>query len=316
MSKIVVIGSLNMDLIAIAPRLPVPGETLTGSQYLTEPGGKGANQAYAAAKLGGDVAMLGRVGTDDHGIRMRSNLETVGCNVAALRAIEGSSGVAMIFVGASGENSIVVIPGANERYLPPDLEADTHALIGAQYVLLQLETPIQTVIAAAREARRHQARVILDPAPAPRTLPSELLQSIDILTPNEAEATQLVTGTPTELRADEARAVAGQLRAMGARTVIMKLGAKGCLLAEGDLTTLIPAPRVNVVDTTGAGDVFNAAFAVASSEGASLVEACRFAVRAAALSVTRIGAQPSVPTRSELSSFRPPSAASSPAAPA
>src|SRR5580658_2695668 len=179
MSKIVVIGSLNMDLIAIAPRLPVPGETLIGSQYLSEPGGKGANQAYAAAKLGGDVAMLGRVGADDHGKRMRANLQAVGCNVDALQAIDGSSGVAMIFVAASGKNSIVVIPGANERYLPPDFEADAHALTGAQYVLLQLETPIQTVIAAAGEGRRRQAQVILDPAPAPRTLPPELLQSID-----------------------------------------------------------------------------------------------------------------------------------------
>ena len=303
MSKIVVIGSLNMDLIAIAPRLPVAGETLIGSQYLSEPGGKGANQAYAAAKLGGDVAMLGRIGTDDHGIRMRTNLEAVGCNVTALRAIDGTSGVAMIFVAASGENSIVVIPGANERYLPPDLEADAHALTGTRYVLLQLETPIQTVIAAAREARRHQARVILDPAPAPLTLPPELLRSVDILTPNEAEATQLVNGTPTELTPDQARGVSKHLHSMGAKTVIIKLGAKGCLLNEGETMTLIPAPQVSVVDTTGAGDVFNAAFAVASSEGASLIEACRFAVRAAALSVTRLGAQPSVPTRAALNAM-------------
>jgi ribokinase len=313
MSKIVVIGSLNMDLIAIAPRLPVAGETLIGSQYLNEPGGKGANQAYAAAKLGGDVAMLGRVGADDHGKRMKANLQAVGCNVDVLQAIEGTSGVAMIFVAASGENSIVVIPGANERYLPAHLDADAHALIGAQYVLLQLETPIQTVIAAAREARRHQARVILDPAPAPRMLPPELLHVIDFLTPNEAEATQLVTGTPAELTSEEARAVSKHLHAMGAKTVIIKLGAKGCLLSVGETTTLIPAPRVNVVDTTGAGDVFNAAFAVSGSEGASLVDACRFAVRVAALSVTRLGAQTSVPTRSELSSFRlsasPPTAA-------
>jgi len=302
-SKIVVIGSLNMDLIAIAPRLPVAGETLIGSQYLSEPGGKGANQAYAAAKLGGDVAMLGRIGTDDHGIRIRTNLEAVGCNVTALRAIDGTSGVAMIFVAASGENSIVVIPGANERYLPTDLAADGHALTGTQYVLLQLETPIQTVIAAAREARRHQAKVILDPAPAPLTLPPELLRSVDILTPNEAEATQLVNGAPTELTPDQARGVSKHLHSMGAKTVIIKLGAKGCLLNEGETMTLIPAPQVNVVDTTGAGDVFNAAFAVASSEGASLIEACRFAVRAAALSVTRLGAQPSVPTRAALNAM-------------
>src|ERR1700722_5646113 len=149
MSKIIVIGSLNMDLIAIAPRLPVAGETLIGSQYLTEPGGKGANQAYAAAKLGGDVAMLGRVGTDDHGRRMKANLETVGCNVARVEALEGSSGVAMIFVAESGENSIIVLPGANEGYTPGGFQTDAHALIGARYILLQLETPIVTVMAAA-----------------------------------------------------------------------------------------------------------------------------------------------------------------------
>jgi ribokinase len=300
MSHIVVIGSLNMDLIAVAPRLPTVGETLLGSQYLTEPGGKGANQAYAAAKLGGDVAMLGRVGADDHGQRMSANLEAVGCNVTRVRAIDTSSGVAMIFVAESGENSIVVLPGANERYTPSSLRDDTDALIGARYVLLQLETPMDTVIAAAREARREHAQVILDPAPAPRALPPDLLQHIDILTPNEAEATQLATGTPAELTEQEARDVSRQLHAMGAKTVVIKLGAKGCLLADSNCTTLIPAPRVNAVDTTGAGDIFNAALAVASAEGASIEDACRFAVRAAALSVTRLGAQRSVPTRAEV----------------
>jgi ribokinase len=303
MAKIAVIGSLNMDLIAVAPRLPIPGETLTGLQYLTEPGGKGAHQAYAAAKLGGDVAMFGRVGSDDHGTRMRANLEAVGCNVAGVRAIDGSSGVAMIFVAQSGQNSIVVVPGANQRYLPNDFQADADSLVGASCVLLQLETPMETVIAAAREGSRRGARVILDPAPAPPALSPILLRQVDILTPNEAEATQLVDGTPAQLNPEEARAVSRRLRDMGAGTVIIKLGAQGCLLAVGDTTTLIPAPRVNVVDTTGAGDVFNAAFAVSISEGASLSEACQFAVRTAALSVTSLGAQRSVPSREEVSVF-------------
>ncbi|HWG72221.1 MAG TPA: ribokinase [Steroidobacteraceae bacterium] len=303
MANIVVIGSLNMDLIAVAPRLPIPGETLTGLRYLNEPGGKGANQAYAAAKLGGDVAMFGRVGADDYGERMRANLSEVGCNIAAVRAIDESSGVAMIFVAESGENSIVVVPGANLRYLPSDFQADAPSLAGAGLVLLQLETPLETVSAAAQEAHRRGARVILDPAPAPPKSSPALLRYVDILTPNEAEAAQLVNGSPAQLNLEEARAVSGTLRAMGARTVIIKLGAQGCLLAEGETAILIPAPKVNVVDTTGAGDVFNAALAVASSEGASLVEACRFAVRAAALSVTRLGAQRSVPSRAELGSF-------------
>jgi ribokinase len=303
MTNIIVIGSLNMDIIAVVSRLPIPGETLTGLRYLNEPGGKGANQAYAAAKLGGDVAMLGRVGADDHGTRMRANLAEVGCNIAAVRVLDGSSGVAVIFVGQSGQNSIVVVPGANQHYLPSDFQADAHSLAGASCVLLQLETPTETVVAAAQEANRCGARVILDPAPAPQSLSPGLLRYVDILTPNEAEATQLVNGSPAQLNLDEARAVSRQLRDMGARTVIIKLGAQGCLLSESETSVLIPAPRVNVVDTTGAGDVFNAALAVSSSEGASLVEACQFAVRAAALSVMRLGAQRSVPSRAELRTF-------------
>lgn len=298
--KIVVIGSLNMDIVAVASRLPLPGETLLGAQYLNEPGGKGANQAYAAAKLGGQVAMLGRLGTDDHGKRMRANLEAVGCEVGGLQAIAGHSGVAVIFVAQSGQNSIVVVPGANERYLPEDLRADAHSLAGAELVLLQLETPMETVIAAARAAKSHGARVILDPAPAPQRLSLELLRNVDILTPNETEAAQLV-GTPAKtLSPQQARNIGKQLQSSGPRTVIMKLGAQGCLLIEGESVTEIAAPVVQAVDTTAAGDVFNGALAVACSEGASLVEACRFATRAAAISVTRLGAQRSMPSRSEV----------------
>lgn len=303
MAKIVVIGSLNMDLVAVAPRLPLAGETILGTQFLSVPGGKGANQAFATAKLGGDVAMLGRVGADDYGIRMCANLAAVGCDVARVRPVDGSSGIAVIFVADSGENSIVVISAANDRYRAPDLADDDASLAGAQYVLLQLETPLQTVIAAARAANRHGARVILDPAPAPGALPAELFRHIDILTPNETEARQLLGGAPGGLSVDEATAVSRQLQGLGAKSVIIKLGAQGCLLTEGDSATLIPAPRVDAVDTTAAGDTFNGALAVACSEGASLVEACRFAVRAAALSVTRLGAQTGMPSRAELNAF-------------
>lgn len=305
MAKIVVIGSLNMDLVAVAPRLPHPGETLMGSRFVNTPGGKGANQAYAAGKLGGEVAMLGRVGRDDYGKQMCANLASVGCDVAAVRPVDGPSGVALIFVAESGQNSIIVAPGANDKLTVSSLHADDARLIEAQFVLLQLETPLNTVVAAAQAAKRHGARVILDPAPAPASLPDELLTNVDILTPNEAEASLLVEGSPRELSADEARDIAIKLQARGVKTVIVKMGAKGCLLAEGGGFTHIPAPKVNPVDTTAAGDVFNAAFAVACSERATLQDACRFAVRAAALSVTRLGAQQSMPDRNELNAFYP-----------
>lgn len=300
MAKIVVVGSLNMDIVAVASRLPLAGETIAGIQYINEPGGKGANQAYAAAKLGGDVAMLGRVGTDDHGKHMRANLEAVGCDVGALQTIDGNSGVAVIFVAQSGQNSIVVVPGANQRYLPSAFQADARSLVGARVVLLQLETPMETVIAAAHEAKSLGASVILDPAPAPTHLPLELLRNVDILTPNETEAAQLVGAPVTTLSLAQARDIGRQLQSLGPKIVIMKLGAQGCLLVDRDSVTTIPAPVVQPVDTTAAGDVFNGALAVAYSEGASLADACRFATRAAALSVTRLGAQRSMPARSEV----------------
>src|SRR5579862_9390275 len=176
-----------MDVVAACPRLPGPGESLLGTQYFNEPGGKGANQAYAAAKLGGDVAMLGRVGSDDHGKRLITNLADAGCDISGVKPIESPSGVAMIFVAESGQNSIVVVPGANGRYLPSDLYADARRLADARLSLLQLEIPIDTVVAAAQTSKRYGARVILDPAPAPLSAPSELFRSIDILTPNEVE---------------------------------------------------------------------------------------------------------------------------------
>jgi ribokinase len=300
MTKIVVIGSLNMDIVAVAARLPLAGETISGIQYLNEPGGKGANQAYAASKLGGDVVMLGRVGTDDHGKHMRANLEAMGCDVGGLKSIEGSSGVAVIFVAQSGQNSIVVVPGANQRYLASDVRADAHFLTGAHFVLLQLETPMETVVAAAHAAKSVGARVILDPAPAPKDFSQELLRNVDILTPNESEAAQLVGASGTTLSLEEARDIGRQLQSSGPKIVIMKLGAQGCLLVEREVVTAIPPPVVKAVDTTAAGDVFNGALAVACSEGASLLEACRFATCAAALSVTRLGAQRSMPSRSEV----------------
>ena len=301
MAKIAVVGSLNMDLVAVTPRIPVAGETIIGGDFFTVPGGKGANQAYAAAKLGGETAMLGRVGTDDFGRAMRRNLTEVGCDVTAVKEVAGPSGVALIFVAESGANSIVVAPGANHKLAAGDIASDASLFDGCSVALLQLETTLETVTAAARYAKERGARVILDPAPAPASpLPDELLKAVDILTPNETEAALLAGLAPRPLTADEAATIARTLQSKGTPTVIVKLGEQGCLLADGVKQQLIPAPKVKAVDTTAAGDVFNAALAVALSEGKDLASACAFAVKAGAVSVTRRGAQSSAPGRNEV----------------
>jgi ribokinase len=290
--------------VAVAPRIPVAGETITGSNFFTAPGGKGANQSYAAAKLGGETAMLGRVGEDDFGRAMRSNLASAGCDVSGVRTVPGPSGVALIFVAENGANSIVIAPGANRKLAPEDIQADASLFNGCRVALLQLETPMETVTAAAVYAKGRGARVILDPAPAPsRGLPEELLAAVDILTPNESEAAMLAGLAPGPLTPDEAGVIARKLQAKGTKTVIVKLGEQGCLLADGAQQQLIRAPIVKAVDTTAAGDVFNAALAVALSEGQDLAAACGFAVKAGAVSVTRLGAQSSAPSREEVASF-------------
>lgn len=305
MAAIIVLGSLNMDLAAVGPRLPQPGETLSGSHFHTAPGGKGANQAYAAAKLGGagSTAMLGRVGDDDFGRRIVASLVAVGCNVEGVQSTAGPSGVALILISESGQNSIMVVAGANDRFAPDDIEGAARLLRGARYALLQMEVPLPTTIAAARAARAAGLEVILDPAPAPEHVPAELLQYVDVLTPNESEASLLMGARPADVSVDEARTIAGELQARGVRHVIIKLGAKGCLLLEGGTATHVPAPLVKAVDTMGAGDIFNAAFAVACSEGAPRLEACQFAVHAAASSVTRMGYQAGVATRADLEAY-------------
>jgi ribokinase len=303
--RVVIVGSLNMDLVACAARIPVVGETITGHTYFDEPGGKGANQAYAVARLGGQAAMLGRVGSDDFGRRMRENLQHVGCDVSELKTIPNAiSGIALIFVADDGHNSIIIVPGANDRLSPQDVEAAEANLKGAALVLLQLENPLPTVIAAARVARRVGARVILDPAPAPpKPLPDELLPLVDVLTPNETEAAILAGLKPGRLNTQQAGEIAEKLRARGAKTVIVKLGNQGCLLVEDGKPQALPAPQVKAVDTTAAGDVFNGGLAVALAEGADMAKACRFANASAALSVTRMGTQAATPTRAEVDAF-------------
>ncbi len=301
MARLVVIGSLNMDLVACAPRLPVTGETLVGHTYFDEPGGKGANQAYAAARLEGSVAMLGRVGDDEFGRRMRDNLRQAGCSVTGILTLPGCvSGIAVIFVADTGENTIIIVPGANDRFTGADVMAQAGELADARVVLLQLENPLPTVVAAARAAHAAGARVILDPAPA-QPLPHELWATLDIVTPNETEAAILAGLPPGRLTPAEAAPLARQLQQRGARHVIVKLGDQGCLLAEaGAAPRHLPAPQVAAVDSTAAGDIFNAALGVALAEGQELAAACGFANAAAALSVTRRGAQACAPTRAEV----------------
>jgi ribokinase len=304
MAKIIIAGSLNMDLAVRAERIPAAGETILGGELLESPGGKGANQACAAAKLGSSAAMLGCVGEDDFGRAMRKNLSDAGCDVSRIGVSAGASGVALICVSARGENAIVVASGANMKFQPEDIQANLECFDGASALLLQLESPMETVIAAAKAARERGVTVILDPAPAPlEGIPTELLQLVDILTPNETEAAILTRTSPEKMTPDRAMALAASLRSLGPRNVILKLGARGCFLHGAETSVFVPSPKVDAVDTTAAGDVFNGALAVGLSEGKAMQDACWFASQAAALSVTRLGAQNSVPSRTELDRF-------------
>ncbi|HTR39535.1 MAG TPA: ribokinase [Bryobacteraceae bacterium] len=302
-APIVVVGSLNMDFVLAVERLPLPGETILGRNFRTIPGGKGANQAYAAAKLTGNgavVRMLGRVGADWFGAALKENLASAGVDIGAVLETTGeTTGVACIQVDDAGENAITVAPGANNTLSSADVDSQRWALADARCVLLQLEVPLETVTAGLREARRAGAICILDPAPA-RALPKEILELVDIATPNESEAF-LLAGLP-QSRLDAAGAVAlGQrIKELGPRSVVVTLGKQGCVYCGPDRTFAVPGFRVAAVDSTAAGDTFNAALAVALSEGAEMELALRFANAAAAISVTRPGAQTSAPSRAEV----------------
>jgi len=293
--QIVVVGSLNADLTIRVPRFPVAGETLTGERFETFPGGKGANQAYAAARLGARVAMVGQVGADAHGEWLKRHLAEGGVDVSHVAVDPASAtGVAVILVDASGQNEIVLAPGANGTFSSDRLDVAEGLLQSAAFVLLQLEIPLETVEKAARMARRGGARVILDPAPA-RDIPDALLAMADYVTPNETELA-ILSGRARPALQDSAQI----LRSRGARTVILKAGEQGALLVGDAGEHAWPAIKVDAVDTTAAGDAFNAAFAVALAEGQSDADAGRFATAAAACSVTRAGAQTSMPTRDEV----------------
>ena len=301
---IVVVGSLNADLVVHVPRFPVAGETISGEGFVLLPGGKGANQACAAARLGGVVAMVGQVGRDDQGGMLRESLRRAGVDVRLVDQDEqAATGVAIISIDATGENLIILAAGANGTFTPERLARALPLIRSASVLLLQLETPLDTVMRAATEARAAGVTVVLDPAPA-RDVPDQLLRLATYVTPNEGELARLV-GAPV---ADEPSMAdidgqAARLIARGSTRVLAKLGARGARLITADGATEWPARHVTPVDTTAAGDAFNGAFAVALSEGADLDRAVRFATTAAAISVTRHGAQPSMPTRAEVDEF-------------
>ncbi len=296
MSEIVVVGSLNMDLVVTVARWPEAGETVIGGRFATMPGGKGANQAGAAAALGGHTAMIGRVGEDEFGKDLCQTLTALGVDVSRVtRTPQETSGVAIIGVDDAGENRIVVVSGANARLRPQDLEGVDWG--GVKVLLLQLEIPLDTVAEAARAAHESGVTVILDPAP-PRQLPAEIWSSVDIVTPNIVEAGILV-GHPISSVEDACQAARSMVQRLRC-AVVVKVGADGAVICQQGAVSHLGGHRVNVVDTTAAGDVFAGALAVALAEGSSLDAAVGTANLAAALSTTKPGALPSVPSRGDL----------------
>ena len=295
--SILVVGSANVDLVVTAEQLPKPGETILGHRFQTFSGGKGANQAVAAARAGGKVAMIARVGSDGFGKRLVGDLAASGVDISEIRYVDEPSGVALIVTAANGENAIVVAPGANNRLDAAAIDEVMPKMTRITHVLAQLETPMDGVMRAAQRARNMGATFILDPAPA-RPLPKELLELTDWITPNEREASTLLGLDRKALVPFEA---VRALQRMGPRNVILKMSSKGAVVLAGDADPVHVRPvPVTAVDTTAAGDAFNGAFAVALAEGRNPVEAAEFAAAAAALSVTRRGAQPSMPTRGEI----------------
>ncbi|CAK9888579.1 MULTISPECIES: ribokinase [Pseudomonas] len=298
-ANVVVVGSLNMDLVTRAQRLPRGGETLVGETFATVPGGKGANQAVAAARLGAQVAMVGCVGDDAYGQQLRQALaaEQIDCQAVSIAA-GMSSGVALIVVDAASQNAIVIIAGGNGQLLPESVQRFDALLQNAEVIICQLEVPMATVAYTLERGRALGKTVILNPAPVSGPLPAEWFANIDYLIPNESEA-EALSGLPVN-DLETAKAAATRLLAMGVGKVIVTLGAQGALFADGQAFRHFPAPLVQAVDTTAAGDTFVGGFAAALARGEEEGAAIALGQRAAALSVTRAGAQPSIPHLAEL----------------
>ena len=299
--KLAVLGSINADHILNLTHFPRPGETVIGKQYQVAFGGKGANQAVAAGRSGADIAFIACVGDDDTGERIRQQLMNDRIDISPIEAVPGeSTGVALIFVNGDGENTIGIHAGANAALTPVRVEQHQQVIADASALLMQLESPLESVLSAARIAHQHQTQVILNPAPA-TALSDELLSLVDMITPNETEA-QILTGVAVTSDEDAARAAA-VLHDKGIRTVLITLGSRGVWLSEQGKGQRIPGFRVEAVDTIAAGDTFNGALITALLEQRPMAEAVRFAHAAAAIAVTRHGAQPSVPWREEIDRF-------------
>lgn len=302
---VAVVGSANMDLVATMERVPAPGETVGGTRFDTFPGGKGANQAVSVARLGGDCVFLGKVGRDAFGDRLLDSMSAAGVRTDLVgRVNDESTGIAVILVDRSGENRIVVVKGANGRLCSSDVDAAADAIASAGALLVQLEIPFEAVQRAVEIAHRAGARVILDPAPMPSDpLPDSLLARVDIITPNQLEASALTGLARVETESD-AQLAGLRLLEKGVGTAVVKLGAGGAVVvAPGREPVRIHGHKVTAVDTTAAGDTFAGALAVAAVEGLDPVHGVEFANAAAAISVQRLGAQSSMPTRAEVEAF-------------
>jgi ribokinase len=292
---IVVVGSINLDLVAVARKIPAIGETVIGTNFQTHPGGKGANQAVAVARLGHPVELIGKLGNDAFGAELRKHLQEAGVGLAGVETHEGPSGTAMIVVSPEGENSIVVVPGANSAVTPRMLDEHVALVRSADAVLTQLEIPLETVAHLAAMCARENVPLVLDPAPA-MDLPASVLRATAWFTPNEIEARHYVGAHDPH---ETARALVG----LGCAGVVLKLGARGAYVSSSRQQDFVPAPSVEAVDTTAAGDAFNGAFAVGLVKGWSPKDSATFATAVAAVSVTRRGAQRSMPTLEETERF-------------
>ncbi|WP_132127448.1 ribokinase [Anseongella ginsenosidimutans] len=296
--KILVVGSINMDMVVKTDHIPKPGETVLGGEFFMNPGGKGANQAVAVARLGGHATFIGKIGDDIFGKQSAQLFDQEGVDITGVFSDPGApSGIAMITVDQAGENSIVVAPGANANLQPENVAEALDKHSDGTILLIQLEIPMETVEFAARYARERGLMVVLNPAPANNLIP-ELFHLIDVITPNENEA-EMLSGIEIKDIAS-AREAAENIIRQGVKSVIITLGKRGAVVMDNGAFHHIPAPEVETVDTTAAGDVFNGALVTALAEGKTLVEAVSFACRAAAIAVTRFGAQSSIPYRNEV----------------